>query len=99
MKLSGPCQEGWLFVVFFFFRESTLCIKVEIQIPFSSFSEYIYDAPDIPWCITVCGKPPVTAGARDQLKEPPELLLYVFSLCFKLLLREWGAVGRQGRQG
>lgn len=21
MKLSGPCQEGWLFVVFFFFLE------------------------------------------------------------------------------
>lgn len=95
MKLSGLCQEGWGF-----FRESTLCIKVEIQIPFPSFPEYIYDAPDIPRCITVCGKPPVTAGARDQLKEPPELLpLYGFSLCFKLLLRERGTVGRQGRQG
>lgn len=92
MKLSGPCQEG---CGFFFFRESTLCIKVEIQIPFPSFPEYIYDAPDIPRCITVCGKPPVTAGSRDQLTELPELLLLCgFSFCFKLLLQ--GTVGGQG---
>lgn len=80
MKLSGPCQEGCLCCCFFF-RESTLCIKVEIQIPFPSFPGYIYDIPDIPWCITVCGEPPVAAGAWDQLKELPELLLlYGFSL-------------------
>lgn len=96
MKLSGPCQEGWFFWLVFFFRESTLCMKVKIRIPFPSFPEYIYDATDIPRCITVCGKPPVTAGARGQLKELPELLFCGFSLCFNLLLGEWGTVGRQG---
>lgn len=46
---------------YFFSPESTLCIKVEIQIPFPPFPEYIYEAPDIPRCIVVCGKPPATA--------------------------------------
>lgn len=92
-KLPGPCQEGC------FLRESTLCIKVEIQILFPPLLAFICEALDVPQSIFVCRVPPTCpnirgAGAQGKLWRSRTALnfsLLLFSPLVKLLLGRQGA--------
>lgn len=75
-------KAGFLF--FFFSTESTLCIKVEIQIPFPPLSAYIYEVLIFLGASLFAGGPPPalcqqckSSGKAPGRTEAAELLLLV----------------------